>query len=114
MTENTQRLIDVLTTSLEKWIDLAPEYVQSLVHRYATYQIWINSIGSFSWLFFVIVWIIGCYKIAKTRYPDDYVTISFLCVVLIVIWIIFLSFSIGGLLEVIYTPEISLLNSLKF
>ena len=102
------KLISLLTDTIEKWLDVAPDYVVDLVHRFATYQIiWYG------------IWLAICLTIfgiliaiiVKWIREDEDETVWFCIMVAVVvlgitIWC-FISF-----MQAIFVPEIALIHSL--
>lgn len=58
MTEVSQKAIEGILTTINNWLDKAPDYVVELVHRYSMFFGWANIFGSFIWLIMVIISII--------------------------------------------------------
>lgn len=64
MTEVSQKAIEGILTTINNWLDKAPDYVVELVHRYSMFYGISNMVWAFLWLLVIVVsiWIFKRFK----------------------------------------------------
>lgn len=110
MTEVSQKAIEGILTTINNWLDKAPDYVVELVHRYSMFYGISNMVWALIWAICIIISIV-IFKRYQKYYDNDFeVPMMSFWVILCFWWIIAFILCIIGTLKWFFIPEIVLLQ----
>lgn len=108
MEELGVKALSILVDNLQKWIDIAPTYIQDLFQRYVEFE----TIWNYSWIFICVLMIIGsiCFIIYWCKKDEPWAVILWW-----VWWIsmsVILCMAVYDLFKLMYIPELYMINDL--